>query len=285
MIKNWLVKTKQIKNKEKGFINHINYLSDKNRSSHHYSKIKILNNKADNILKAVDERIEFRRDNGLRGGGISNYATTFIMSLPRDIKQPSVDDWRKISAYLIKDLAKANNINFDKMRDLTHIVLHDESESLNKPSHIHVVVSNVVDNQVLKSISQYKSTQAVKNSFNRSVKAVLGVDNRKYQPRAENVSDKPLWASREEKATALMDLLKDTRAKFSLWMLKVQNRLFKAAENDAQLVADGLAALDQEEPRIVAKIENSAEIIENDNEVPETAQVTSKRKRRRRKRT
>jgi len=211
MIKNWIVKTQQIKKKAQGFINHVNYLADKNRSSHFYSDIKILNNKSANILKAFDDRTLYRQKSGLRGGGVSNYATSFIMSIPRDIKQPDLSDWKKISVELIKDLAKANNIDVNTMKEHVHIVLHDESRSDDKNSHLHVLVSNVINNEVVKSISQFKTTHAVKNSFNRSVKLVLNEDHLKYTAKRENVPKTPIWAFRAEKAKHIESVLHDLK--------------------------------------------------------------------------
>jgi len=97
MIKNWTVKTKQIfdhgtkfkhkKNINKktgkttytkisgsgrkvknGFLNHVNYLKDTNRASHSNSKITILEEGAATILKSIDDRRVFRKENGLKGG-------------------------------------------------------------------------------------------------------------------------------------------------------------------------------------------------------------------------
>jgi len=305
MLKNWLVKTKQIKNKEKGFINHINYLSDEKRSSHYYSKIVILNNTASNILKAFDDRKAYRQKNGLRGGGVSNYATTFIMSLPRDIKQPNELEWKKISAHLVKDLAEANNIEVDKMKEHCHIVLHDESSSDNKPSHIHVVVSNVIDNQVIKSISQYKSTDTVKKSFNRSVKAVIGVDNNKYQPKQENVTKMPYWAFRQqiakkaeryikaglkakeliaesEKAKKIIEIYDSVKSSFVNWLVDIKTK--NSAELSANALADDVVNMYENDDVTALKVDMTIEKFEVEEKVDEPEKVSLKvRKRRRRK--
>jgi len=285
MLKNWLVKTKQIKNKEKGFINHINYLADEKRSSHHYSKIKILNDKALNILKAFDDRKAYRQKNGIRGGGVNNYATTFIMSLPRDIKQPTDSDWIKISYQLIKDLAETNNIEINKIKEHCHIVLHDESKSENKPSHIHVVLSNVIDNEVVKSISQYKTTYAVKQSFNRSVKAVLGVDNAKYQPKQENVPKKPFWVIRQEKLEGYIKTAKDIQQNFSSWFKTFKESLHRPAERHAEALNKNIENMYQIHKKTALNADLEADFVEEQystDETPPEAKVSSKRKRRRR---
>lgn len=78
------------------------------------------------------------------------------------------------------------------------VVLHDESNSPSKSSHVHILVGNVIDGKVEKGISQYKGTYAMKKGVNKAVKQVLGVDNKQYIPKNENVGDKPLHVAREE---------------------------------------------------------------------------------------
>lgn len=294
MIKNWLVKTQQIKKRESGFINHVNYLADKNRSSHFYSDIKILNNKSANILKAVDDRKLFRQKKSLRGGGVSNYATSFIMSIPRDIKQPSKENWIKISRELIKDLAKTNNIDVNTMKDHVHIVLHDESRSDDKNSHLHVLVSNVINNEVVKSISQFKTTHAVKNSFNRSVKLVLDEDHLKYTAKRENVPKTPIWAFRAEKAKHIESVLHDLKKSYeniksdiTTWsklflsdMMNLKNITAKKAEK----VAVNLNALEETSSSVSIKYDDMIEQIENlKPSASGDVKVSTKRHRRTRK--
>lgn len=202
-LKNWTVKTKQIKKKEKGLINHFNYLFNDKRQAHFYSEIMDLNNSPDklnNILNEIEDRKEYRRENGLRGGGVSNLATSFVVSIPRDIQQPeSKKEWQKMASITLQELAKDLDLPFEKIRDRSVVVLHDESNSPSKSSHMHILVSNVIDGQVVKPISQYQGTYAMKKGINKAVKNVLGVDHKNYTPKNEDVQDKPLHVAREEK--------------------------------------------------------------------------------------
>jgi len=202
-IKNWTVKTKQIKKKSKGLINHFNYLLDKKRDGHFYSQIVDLNGSPDRlktILDEIEERKKYRQENGLRGGGVTNLATSFVLSLPRDIKQPTQKEWKRIAANTLKKLADDLDIPFEKIRDRSVVVLHDESNSTTKSSHLHILVGNVIDGKVIKPISQYQGTYSMKLGFNKAVKRVLNEDNNLYVAMNENVGDKPLFAARAEKA-------------------------------------------------------------------------------------
>jgi hypothetical protein len=224
MIKNWIVKTKQIKQGEKGFLNHVNYLTDNNKASHEYSTITVLNNGAKNILKEVDKRKIYRNTHGLCGGGVRNYSTSMVLSLPRDIKQPTTEEWKKIGLYTIKEIAKKNNIDFEKLRNVSHIVLHNESASPSKPSHLHILISNVLDIDVIKGISQKKTTFTAKKAFNYAVKKLLNEDNNHYLPVNKRVKNKPMFVARAEKAESVMALFKNFKGDFNHWFTEIMNK-------------------------------------------------------------
>jgi hypothetical protein len=147
-----------------------------------------------------------------------------VFSLPTDIKQPTPEEWHKIGLYAVKKIAKANNINFKNLRDNCHIVLHNESNGINKASHIHVLIGNVINNEVVKGISQFKSTHIAKKSFNYSVNALLNVSNELYQPKNTNIRDKPLFAVRADKAEIIMLLFKNFKDDFNHWFYEIINK-------------------------------------------------------------
>ncbi|MGK0448665.1 MAG: hypothetical protein ACJA2M_002465 [Polaribacter sp.] len=97
------------------------------------------------------------------------------------------------------ELANDIDIPFEKIQKNSIVVLHDESNSIDKSSHIHILVGNVIDGKVVKPISQYQSTYSMKKGFNKAVKHVLKEDNNNYVPLNANVGDKPLFAARAEK--------------------------------------------------------------------------------------
>jgi hypothetical protein len=278
MIKNWLVKTKQIKQKVKGFLNHVNYLTNDNKASHEYSEITVLNNGAENILKEHDKRTDFRRTHSLRGGGVSNFATSLVMSLPRTIKQPTNDEWKKIGLYTIKEIAKANNLDFQKLRSVSHIVLHNESSSPSKSSHLHILISNVLDNEVKKGISQKKTTFTAKKAFNYSVKKLLNEDNNNYTPEKVRVKDKPLFVARAEKAERIMLLFKNFKNDFNDWFNEIINKkenfiLTKLASKVANSFNTFDNSIENKKNSLPDKILNVVEEVENLKVDSETIQL------------
>lgn len=200
MLKNWIVKTKQIKNKEKGFLSHVNYLLDAKRASHHFTSISVLTGNAKKIIQAIEARKVFRRKNGLRGGGVSNFCTSFILTIPRDIEQPSKSDWKKVLTLIYKAIANEIGVEPITIKRHAFAVLHDESSSPDKPTHVHLLISNVIDDIYQKKITQYAVTHSVKGALNNGVRLTVGEDNYKYTPKRRQKYDKPQWIVRLEKA-------------------------------------------------------------------------------------
>ncbi|HCV04990.1 MAG TPA: hypothetical protein DG048_20340 [Pseudoalteromonas sp.] len=296
MIKNWTVKTRQIKKSANGFINYINYLKSHTASSHADTHIVVLDDNAKNILAAVDERKHYRKLNRLKGGSVSNYATSFVMSLPKDIKQPTVKEWHKIGRFAVKQLSKTLNIPYEKLLKHSHIVLHKENGSKN--SHLNLVVSNVIDLKVEKKITQFAATHTVKKSFNMSVKKLLNEDNYKYVPKQNNVGDKPLWLAREEAAETLKQqvklynrglkklksLLATLKLNFINWSTvyidEIESKANKNAINTARTVNE-IEKISESSANEVNRLIEKIESLRPD--APEEARVSTKRKRRRRR--
>lgn len=311
MLKNWTVKTKQIKNKDIGLIKHFNYLKDKNRPSHYFTEIHDLNNSNDRIkeiLNAIESRKAYRKENGLRGGGVSNYATSFVLSLPRDIAQPTAEQWSKICDIALKELSKTVDLTFEEIKLKSVIVLHDEQKSLDKTNHCHILTSNIHNNEVVKSISQFRATHAMKQGFNKGVLEVLGISNYDYMPKSITQIDKPLYVSRnefaEKKKNQAKEAIKIANAKitkyklikieveeyvkhFKKWLRFGLNKMLHKMPDEANESKEILDNLDQLSPSLVnyleSQVDYSEEKIEIKNNIKlDPPQRISNRKRRRR---
>jgi hypothetical protein len=198
MISNWLVKTKQIKKGLDGLVRHSNYLLSCDRPAHYKTKIMLLFGSAENIVNAHSKRKELRQKQGLRGGGIRNYATSFVMSLPSDVGHPTVSNWKSSMREVFEGLESATGIDKRVLFKHSMAVLHNESES-GKCSHIHLLISNVIVDKYIKKLTQYQSTHNAKQGFNKGIKRTLGISNYDYTPKFHNLIDKPLWLARKEK--------------------------------------------------------------------------------------
>jgi hypothetical protein len=110
-------RTKYIRKKEtgrrvqNGFTNHAYYLSNKNSPSHQFTKISVLLDNANNIFNANIGRDRYRYENKLTGAKHNNFATSFVLTIPRSLKnQPSKPDFIEISKRVIKDIAGATGL-------------------------------------------------------------------------------------------------------------------------------------------------------------------------------
>lgn len=192
-IKNFTVKTRQVKKGKAGLNRQLRYIHDQNRPSHKHTIIKPLLS-GSKLVNAYDERREMRMKLHLRGGGVSNHATRFIIALPSEYGHPTADQWKRILAEIVTSVAEINGLDRRELAKHCEAVLHDESQS-GKNSHIHLVMSNIINCTVIKGITQYRTTHGIKMAFNRAVKKVLKVDHRFHVPK----NPKPKTSGRKKK--------------------------------------------------------------------------------------
>ncbi|ELB2761125.1 hypothetical protein [Vibrio sp. Vb2201] len=184
-MKNWTVVVKQIKKQKTGFINHTNYLLNPNTDSHKNTIIKPIGDverAIHNTLQEVESRKALRKKQGKRGGAIQNYSTSFVLTLPTEIKA-SGKDWAKMTTLVIKKLVKDLKLDYDLVTQCAVAVLHDEQG--HKPSHVHLLIPNIIDGTFHKEITQHKAVYSVKNGFNKAVFKILGLDHKKHKPKQE----------------------------------------------------------------------------------------------------
>ena len=281
---NWVVKTKQLK--KNNLYNHINYLTDKSRSSHFYTKIHVLTDNANNIVKSIECRQQARKKAGVRGGGIQNAATVFIMSLPREIPLNS-RQWSKILHLTYRNIAKATELSLKEIREHSFAVLHDESESPDKCSHIHLVVSNVINEKMQKKITQKCTTHTVKMAFNEGVKATVGIDNLDYTPKRRQNKNRPQWVVQKEKAIkaekkvlALKQSFVELIKSIKLWASNYLLNLVEAASLQAEEIAPKLNDIVRISNQAGDELGNMISNIEDvDPDMPDSAKITPKIKR------
>jgi hypothetical protein len=146
-------------------------------------------------------------------------------------------------------------------------------------------------------MTQFKATHVVKQSVNRSVKALLGVCNTEYTPKENNVGKVPLWAARAElalkaektisRAEKLIKIFnhfhKNIKNDISEWTDNFLNNHFPKATKNSVLVADEINLIEAVSPDIAIDLDNITDCIEKKNSsAPDVAKVSPKRKRRKR---
>ncbi|GAB2997960.1 hypothetical protein [Psychrosphaera aestuarii] len=329
MIKNWTVTARQIRNSgvkrkyvkkgkrfvatsdkgrlvKNGFINHVNYLADRNRPAHQNTQIHVIYDNAKNILSSIHQRQEYRTINSIRGGGVVNWATSFCLSLPASF-DISITKWTGVIDQLIQDVSDSTGLDIDIIKEHTHAVLHDESANIDKHSHVHVLVGNVIDLNVVKSISQKKTLHKIKKGFNSSVKKLWNVDHNNYVPKNQNLQNKPLWLARQEKLKELtakeqkseeslqeyeqkiinaqrgfnlvLMKLKKIKKLFEKWAFSFLQEQFILANKAAKPLSDGIQDIGSSSRIIKEDLENTIKSVEeNIPNAPSEAKVTPKLK-------
>ena len=117
-LKNWTVKTKQIKNSISGLRKHKNYLMSKKVSSHLDTMISDVG-KIDAQFINIKQQVrlaEKQKGKETRGRKKSSFATSFMISLPADI-QPTTDQWQAIGLDIIVAIAKELQEYREPLRD------------------------------------------------------------------------------------------------------------------------------------------------------------------------
>lgn len=330
MIKNWTVTARQIRNSgvkrkfkkkgnkyvatsdkgrvvKNGFINHVNYLSDKNRPAHLNTQIHVIYDNAKNILSSIHQRQEYRTRNSIRGGGVVNWATSFCLSLPASF-DVSKAKWKGAVDQLIQDISDTTGIDVQTIRNHTHAVLHDESDNIDKHSHVHVLIGNVIDLNVVKSISQKKTLQKIKTGFNSAVRKFWNVDHKSYVPENKNVKNKPLWLARQEKLEKIIEkeikleqVLKEYEGKivnaekafkivlkklkkiknlFEKWAFSYLQEQFLISSKLAKPLAEEIESIKNNSESISYEMTSKINAVENEKyNAPESAKVTKNLKK------
>lgn len=320
MLKNWLVKTSQIRTS----FGHISYLSNQNAKSHDATRIVVLKDGAKSIINANDKRAEFRKENKLKGAyRVKNEATSFILSIPRDITQLSDKQWTILSKYVLQELLLHLNHKIDKQNEKystanlsstkkkqpilqniseeeffkhCHVVLHDESASSDKKNHLHIIVSNIMNNEVIKPITQTGATYNIKQSFNYAMKKLVNEDHMKYQPNTsvfrpedEDFSEKKPVEIRPKYfkyASEFKEIFDRVKSKFKEWLNAIHANKKLIVADLAVEISNDINSLENVKNTEVSIIIDTAKIVEKNHNLAEPLKISNKvktRKRRRRK--
>lgn len=110
-----------------------------------------------------------------------SYAQTFMFSLPSEIGHPKPDFWEAVAKRALTKIGKAVKIDPKRLLNGTGVVLHDESESEGKNSHIHMFIGKVLeDGTVVNALRQRAAAQAAKEAFNEIVYEKLNYNIKDY---------------------------------------------------------------------------------------------------------
>jgi len=313
MLKNWIVKT-QNKNK---IIGHLKYLMNNNAKSHQATRIVVLRNNAKTIINAKEKRTEYRKGKALKGGYVKSEATSFILSIPRDIQQLTDAQWKKLSNHVLKQLYAhinkkivllnkknekfnlkhptkkqplVNQISIEDFAKHCHVVLHDETADPDKNNHLHIIVSNIINNDFIKPITQLGATYNIKQSFNFAMKKLVNEDHMKYTPKNSVFQDEDKGFTNKKviierpknyKFSSTFKLIfSRLQDNFNQWLEAVFNKETLKIKDYAEKAAIDINKLKNNKPDEINIILETAQTIEKANALPDKLKITSKVKKR-----
>ena len=183
----------------------------KKHENHVHTQIHEIGNARQDLNNILDEVGSVR---------LKNAATSFCASIPADLYHPSLNEWENIynetmenycnslneelerlekehhqkpipkdtrrkKEYHLNTNRYAQRLDLEEMKRLSICVIHDDR---NKPlvigetsgSQMNLLISNVIDNKVVKLISQKNGVELFKQSYVKAVKNELGIDPKNY---------------------------------------------------------------------------------------------------------
>lgn len=300
MLKNWFVKHQQKHN----VFGHIKYLENENAKSHDGSRIVVLRDNKKTLSEAKEKRAEFRKEMGLRGGGVKNESSSFILSIPTDVTQLDERQWKTLSNDVIRDLHGhinkkiikhnekfKNNKKQPQIKEITledfakhcHVVLHVENS---KNSHIHLLVSNIINNDYIKPMTQRGASYCIKNTFNSSMKKLVNEDHMDYVPGKTVFENSPVPFSKKkpieeryknhEFASRMKSLVNNAYESLNDWITSVFSDDTLKIKEFAEETAYNLNELGNGKKTDVDAVLNLAVTVEKANDLPDSLKISNK---------
>jgi len=288
-----------------------------NAKSHQATRIVVLRDNAKTIINAKEKRVEYRKEKGLRGGSIKNESTSIIISLPKDITQLNLEKWKQLSNHVLKQLHEHLNkkiilqnkkneilnlkkplkkqpfVNQISLKDFAthcHVVLHDETADPDKSNHIHIIVSNIINNDFIKPITQLGAIYNVKQSVNYAVKKLVHEDHMKYTPKnsvfvedGDGFTDKKPIFDRPKNykfASTFKLIFIRLQDNFNNWLQAVFNKETLKIKDYAKKTATDINKLKNNKTDEISIILETAQTVEKANALPDELKITNKVKKR-----
>ena len=199
MIKNFIVKVKQIKHRDAGLRNFINYLTDEKRHpdgivnfKKHFEKEKFFKNTLKNIVNFELEKKLAKK----AGRKMESYADSFIFTIPPELyNKLNTEKQNEIAEEIIKKLYKLfssilkneYNLDIDVNTFVKHIFINIHT---NKHIHFNFVMPRVIklkngeyfSNRIT---NRKRFLHLAKASWNQIIFEKLGVSTADYKPKTK----------------------------------------------------------------------------------------------------
>lgn len=198
-IRNWTVITQRVRDKQDGLVRYSNYLLNDGHPNHKKSstEIKPMHGDYKNFAKyATVQALEFDMANKKGGRKVASYAQSFVFVLPETVEKPTPEQWKAISADLIRATHKAliPDVPVNSFGNRCFSNLHDQ----NNP-HLNLLVPRIFEGKRLEELDRKGLLLTLKKEFNLSALKHCKIDHKKYTPTQKNVGRrKSKWQVEQE---------------------------------------------------------------------------------------
>lgn len=138
-----------------------------------------------NIIRNCHERKLENLIKG-KGGRPPSEAMEFVFTLPKGIR-PEKDQWKEMIRGVMTDVAKKMGLSGSEFDGIVRGVVHRQSqdESIKgSGDHMHLMIGKFTnDNKHLPELQRKGVLYVMKESFNKQMREVMGVDHRLYEPK------------------------------------------------------------------------------------------------------
>ena len=192
MIKNFVVKVKQVRYQEKGLRNFLNYLEDKKRHNNGIIKIKDFNKNVffKNTIMTITE-YNLTKKHGRKS---KNYADSYIYTIPPEYHEKGIKNLEKITKKLIDDIYTQFNSQLDEDKKISKkyflkqifINIHTDKQHI----HFNVVFPRTLKNKEGKFIqnritNMKKFLHNTKKQWTYNLVKNLNVSIEDYKPKTK----------------------------------------------------------------------------------------------------
>ncbi|MQU51780.1 hypothetical protein [Pseudomonas sp. FSL R10-1339] len=244
-IKNFVVISQRIKNKAEGLIAYLNYLENEKSPSHKNTEIKKVFesiNLRNFLNKTIQEVIDFDRGNKKGGRKVESYAQSFNFVLPPTVERPTIDQWKKISADLLKSAKLKMDVEGDLMSFVksTYLNVHDQ-----KNPHLNLVIPRIYKGKRLEDLDRKGLIAELKKEFNTSVLKHCQINYKNYKPTEQKLGRRrKQWQVDQDRYRKERDALMEQRLELAQTALEA-SQLIELSETAKKELEAEKAAIDK----------------------------------------
>ena len=240
-MKNFFVSTESVKGRDGGLASYQSYLTMKEHPNHEDATNAIYEIYGKNAFKNILlDTFEYEKKQGIervkkgkRGRyKLDSFAQSFVLSVPKINEmnvhiRPTKEQWNLIFKDVVRNVFKVINSKNKypnlTLKDLTKVTYANVHEQRDGNDHLNLVFGKLINNKVVKELTQYAVLDCVKRTFTASLAKHCDLKLENYKPVRTNL---PKRRNKVAKQHSIMQKIKLQQAE-----LQFNESLFKSIRN------------------------------------------------------